>query len=59
MGDVTPIDRFKQRAPDYVFECPCGSQHFYLHKDGAVECRSCKQIVEKIEWIFRNLSTPA
>lgn len=55
MGDVTHIDRFKKRTPDFVFECPCGSQHFYLHKGGEIECRGCNQIIQKIEWIYREM----
>lgn len=54
MGDVTRLDPFRKRKPEFVFECACGSQHFYLHQDGCIECRSCKHIVEKIEWIYRD-----
>lgn len=58
MGDVTRLDPFRQRKPEFVFECPCGSQHFYLVHDGCIECRSCKRIVEKIEWVYRNTKEP-
>lgn len=27
-------------APDYVWECNCGCQHFYLHASGAM-CAKC------------------
>jgi ferredoxin-like protein FixX len=42
-----------------VFECPCGSQHFYLHQDGCIECPGCHLIIEKIEWIYRDMKAPA
>ena len=44
---------FCQKKPELVFECKCGSQHFYLHADGTIECRSCKLIDERIEWMYR------
>lgn len=59
MGDVTPIDRFRERKIEYVFECACGGQHFYLHQDGCIECRDCEHRVDKIEWIYRNRKGPA
>lgn len=59
MGDVTRMDCFRQRKPEFVFECPCGSQHFYLHQDGCIECRGCHFIIEKIEWIYRDMKEPA
>lgn len=57
MADIIPIVRLRERKVDYVFECPCGSQHFYLHKGGEIECRGCKGIVEKLEWIYRGMSS--
>lgn len=53
MGEVTDLAAFRERRPDYVFQCPCGGQHFYLQHDGEIECRDCKQIISKIEWIYR------
>lgn len=55
MSDVTDIDDFRPKRPEMVFECSgCSGQHFYLHNDGTVECRSCKRIVEHIEWTYRS-----
>lgn len=59
MGDITSLDQFRERKSEIVFECPCGSQHFYLHQDGYIECRGCKMIVDKIEWIYRDMLNSA
>ena len=53
LGDVVELDDFKLKRPEWVFECPCGSQLFFLHHDGTVECRSCKHIRESIQWTYR------
>jgi hypothetical protein len=55
---VVDLAEFKVKRPEYVFECVCGSQHFYLNVDGSVECRSCKMICERIEWIYRDGQGP-
>ncbi len=52
-NDVVDLESFREKKPDMVFECPCGSQHFYLFQDGTVQCRSCQKIMEYIEWIRR------
>lgn len=49
MGDVVEM-QFKPRRPEFIWECRCGGQHFYLNHDGTIECRSCKLINENIEW---------
>lgn len=59
MGDVTHLDSFRERKSEFVFECRCGGQHFYLHQDGCIECRDCKQFVSKLEWIYRDMKEPA
>ena len=51
--NVIELAGFKAKRPEYVFECICGGQHFYLHADGTIECRSCKMICERIEWTYR------
>jgi len=53
MSEIVDIADFRQKRPEYVFECKCGSQHFYLQVDGVIECRSCKLIIERIEWMYR------
>lgn len=53
LGDVVELDDFKLKRPEWVFECPCGSQLFFLHHDGTVECRSYKHIRESIQWTYR------
>jgi hypothetical protein len=53
MSEVTDIKEFKRKKAEFVYECACGGQHFYLNKDGTVECRSCKQIVETLCWAYR------
>lgn len=58
MNNVTEINRFRPKRMEEVFECSCESQHFYLNADGTIECRSCKQIQERIEWIHRDAPTP-
>ncbi len=56
MGDVTDLKSFHKKREEYVFECACGGQHFYLNVDGSVECRSCDRIIQKIEWNYRKES---
>jgi hypothetical protein len=58
MSDPTDINEFRQKRPEWVFECTCGSQLFFLHKDGTIECRSCKLIRERIEWVYRKGEKP-
>jgi hypothetical protein len=59
MKDGDPINapvelaKFRKKRAEFVWECGCGGQHFYLHRDGTIECRSCKLVKESIEWIFR------
>lgn len=57
-GKVVELADFREKKPEYVFECECGSQHFYMHCDGTVECRSCKRINERIEWMYREGCAP-
>jgi hypothetical protein len=52
-GKVVSLNDFRERRPEWVFECNCGSQLFFLHSDGTIECRSCKHIRETIEWRYR------
>ncbi len=59
MGEVTPIDRYRVPKVEYVFECACGGQQFYLHQHGAIECRDCQQIIEKLEWVYRTSDNAA
>jgi hypothetical protein len=54
--EVINLAEFRERKPELVFECSCGSQHFYLNNDGTIECRSCKHICERIEWVYRATS---
>jgi len=58
VAEPTDINAFRQKKPEMVRECTCGGQHFYLHMDGAIECRSCKLINESIEWVFREGQGP-
>jgi hypothetical protein len=51
--NVVVLADFREKRPEWVFECKCGSQLFFLHRDGTVECRSCKLIRETIEWVYR------
>ena len=50
---MSDVIEFKPKRPEWVFECPCGSQLFFLQHDGTIECRSCKTIKESIEWRYR------
>lgn len=50
---VTVLADFKPKKIEEVWECSCGGQHFYLNKDGTIECRSCRLIRETIEWTYR------
>lgn len=52
-GNVVDLKDFREKKAELVFECVCGGQHFYLHADGTIECRSCKLIRESIEWMYR------
>ena len=49
---------FAIKRPEWVFECECSSQLFFLLHDGTIECRSCKQIRERIEWVYRKGEAP-
>jgi len=57
MGEVTELP-FRPKRPELIWECRCGGQHFYLHNDGTIECRSCKLVNETIEWVFRDGQGP-
>jgi hypothetical protein len=35
---------------EYVFEHTCGSQQFYLHRDGSVQCAGCKRYAGNKVW---------
>jgi len=52
------MENFRSKKAEYVWECGCGGQHFYLHRDGTIECRSCKLIKETIEWVYRDGQEP-
>jgi hypothetical protein len=52
MGEVHELP-LRPKKPERVWECRCGSQHFYLNHDGTIECRSCKLICEDLQWILR------
>lgn len=54
---VVRVD-FSLKRPEWVFECQCGGQLFFLHHDGTIECRSCKLICERIEWTYRKGCEP-
>lgn len=58
MSEVTDIAQFRLKKPEWVFECACGSQLFFLQHDGTIECRSCKLCRENIEWIYRKGMEP-
>lgn len=36
-----PKDAFTGEPKPIVWECSCGCQLFFLHRDGAIECREC------------------
>lgn len=57
MGEIVDIE-FRPKKAQYVFECLCGGQHFYLHDDDTIECRSCNLISERIEWLYREGQAP-
>jgi hypothetical protein len=56
--EIIQINDFREKRPEWVFECTCGSQLFFLHSDGTIECRSCKHIRESIEWVYRKGMEP-
>jgi hypothetical protein len=58
MSEPIDINDFKRKRPEWVFECTCGSQLFFLNHDGTIECRSCKNIRESIECLYRNGMKP-
>lgn len=58
MSEVINLSDFREKKPEFVFECICGSQLFFLHFDGTIECRSCKLIREHIEWVYRSGQAP-
>jgi hypothetical protein len=58
MMKIVDLQDFREKKPEFVFECTCGSQLFFLHFDGTIECRSCKHIRESIEWTHRKGMEP-
>jgi len=52
--NVVDMSRFHEKRPEWVWECKCSSQLFFLNKDGTIECRSCKTIPTSIEWVFKD-----
>lgn len=55
---VVEIGEFHAKRPEWVFECKCESQLFFLMHDGTIECRSCKLVNQRIEWTYRKGETP-
>ncbi len=51
---VVDLKRFRKKQPECVWECPCGSQLFYLQGDGAIQCRGCEHIMEALQWTYRD-----
>lgn len=51
--EVLVLDDFRPKKLEEVFECGCGGQHFYINRDGTIQCRSCRLIKETIEWRYR------
>jgi len=47
---VVKLENYKTKKPDLIWECNCGGQLFWLHKDGAVECRDCKTVKSTLRW---------
>jgi hypothetical protein len=41
---MTVID-FPKQAKDYVFQCQCGCQTFFLYQSSEVQCASCEEFV--------------
>lgn len=52
-GDVIDMGKYKEKRPDFVWECSCGGQHFWLHKDNSIQCRSCNEYKHTIMWGYR------
>jgi hypothetical protein len=42
----------KPKMDDKIFECPCGRHTFQLHKNGDVQCVSCKCKITDIKVTF-------
>ena len=54
MAKVIDLKSFKQKKRDFVYECDCGSQLFYLNasfdpKELLLECRSCNCFVDNFK----------
>ena len=58
LADVLNLEDFREKRPEWVFQCECTSQLFFLHYDGTIECRSCKLIRQSIEWKHREGMEP-
>lgn len=56
---VVEIAEFQVKRPEWVFECRCGGQLFFLLHDGTIECRSCKLVSQRIEWTYRAGEKPS
>lgn len=55
---VVEMNKFREKKPEQVLECPCGGQHFYLHfvgkgKVGDIECRLCGKMFSDKCWGMR------
>lgn len=49
-GKIAKLENYRHKKPEHVWECNCGGQLFYLHKDSTIECRSCKTIRTTLLW---------
>jgi len=51
--NVIELHAFKPKQPEWVWECECTGQLFYLNRDGTIQCRSCTRVRETIRWGYR------
>lgn len=46
MTKVVDLGEYKEKRPEIVWECRCGSQKFYILQDsGGAKCTNCSRVV--------------
>jgi hypothetical protein len=48
--NVVQFESFRPKKVEHVFTCLCGTQTFFLHKSGRIQCESCLEIKVELAW---------
>lgn len=58
MSKVIDLYKFRRKKPEYVIECACGCQHFFLLDGGHIQCRMCDTVSTTREWGYNDGESP-